>query len=108
MHPKILERRNAILSKCIYDVDLELKKVSTSIARRVRLVGSLCVGQEEAEILERQVQVGVDYVIKIPATSEEGIHARRELIEKLTELETYLDSLLHAPWVKSDFIAKRR
>jgi len=107
MHLKILESRDAVPSKYTYDVDLELRKISSSIARRVKLAGALCLGQEEAEILEGHFQAGVDYVIKIPATSEEGVHARRELIRKLIELEGYLDSLLCAPWVKTEIVAKQ-
>lgn len=104
MHPKILERRGRVLSKQCAEIDREIKRVSTAVARRVRLAGELCIGEVEAEALERQFQASVCYVIEVPATSEEGRRARRELIKKLMELDDYIGSLLQASWVRSELI----
>lgn len=108
MHPKILERRGRVLSEKCAEIDRDIKDVSAAVARRVRLAGELCLGLEEAEALERQFQASVCYVIEVPATSEEGARARRELIRKLMELDDYISSLLRAPWARSESIANCR
>lgn len=102
MHPKIHRRRATVLTKQLAAFDRDLRAVCSSLAQRVRLAGSLCIGEEEAKNLERQFQLSVDQVIRIPAASEEGSFARRALIQKLVELETYLESLFHATWAKAE------
>lgn len=91
-----------MLTAQLAEVDRDIKAVCVSLAHRVRLTGTLCIGSEEAKHLERQFQSSVDYVIRIPAASEEGRIARRALIQKLVELEKYLESLLHATWAKAE------
>jgi hypothetical protein len=93
MHPKLLKRRSAVLSKQLAQLDGDIKGVCSTLARRVRLAGALCLGEEKAESLERQFQTSVECVIRIPAISEEGRIARRALLEKLAELEDFLGSL---------------
>ena len=93
MHPKLLKRRSAVLSKQLAQLDGDINAVCITLAQRVRLAGVLCLGEEKAESLERQFQTSVECVIRIPATSEEGRIARRALLEKLSELEDFLDSL---------------
>lgn len=44
----------------------------------------------------------VDYVVAIPAVSEEGRVARRDLIRKLGELEDYLATLFSAAWARKE------
>lgn len=90
------------------EIDRDIKAVCASLAHRVRLAGSMCIGDEEARHLERQFQSSVDCVIRIPATSEEGRIARRALIQKLVELEKYLDSLFHATWAKAELDSRSR
>lgn len=106
MHPKILERREFVLSEQLAEVDREIRSVSVTIARRVQMAGSLCVGEDEAKILEKQFQASVDFVIKIPALSEDGRVARRELINKLIELDDYLDSLFRSPWATTELVSR--
>lgn len=108
MHPRILERRGRVLSEKCAEIDQDIKDVSAAVARRVRLAGELCIGIEEAEALERQFHASVCCVIEVPATSEEGTRARRELIKKLMELDDYISSLLRAPWARSEIIANCR
>ena len=102
MHPKIRERRGAVLSEQFAQIDRDIEVACISLAQLVRLAGSLCIGDAEAESLERQFQTSVDYIIKIPAHFEEGRFARRELIHKLLELETYLESLLRPVSAKAE------
>lgn len=90
------------------EIDRDIKAVCASLAHRVRLAGSMCIGDEEAKHLERQFQNSVDYVIRIPATSEEGRIARRALIRKLAELEKYLESLFHTTWAKAELNSRSR
>ncbi|MBS1164579.1 MAG: hypothetical protein H6R00_604 [Proteobacteria bacterium] len=97
-----------MLSEKCAEIDRDIKDVSAAVARRVRLAGELCLGLEEAEALERQFQASVCCVIEVPATSEEGARARRELIRKLMELDDYIGSLLRAPWARSESIANCR
>lgn len=108
MHPKIQERRGAVLSRQVAEVDRDINAVCLSLARRVRLAGALCIGHEEADSLERQFQMSVDYVIRIPATSEEGRIARRALIQKLVELEDYIESLFRTTWAKAELNSRSR
>lgn len=102
MHPKILERHRAVLSEQFAQVDHDIEAVCASLAQRVRLAGALCIGEEEAKSLEKQFQASVNYIIRIPGTSEEGRMARRELIRKLAELADYLEALLSSPWAKAE------
>ncbi|MBS1166198.1 MAG: hypothetical protein H6R00_2223 [Proteobacteria bacterium] len=95
MHPKFLKRRSAILSKQLAQLDGNIKMACITLAQRVRLAGALYLGEEKAESLERQFQTSVECVLRIPAISEEGMLARRALLEKLAELEDFLDSLPH-------------
>lgn len=106
MHPKILERREFVLSEQLAEVDREIQAASVILARRVQLAGSLCVGEDEARVLERQFQASVDFVIRIPALSEDGRLARRELINKLMELDDYLDSMFRSPWAMSELVSR--
>lgn len=106
MHPKFLERRKFVLSEQLAEVDREIRAASVIIARRVQLAGSLCVGDDEAKVLEKQFQASVDFVIKIPALSEDGRLARRELINKLMELDDYLDSLFRSPWATTELVSR--
>lgn len=108
MHPKILERREIVISQQLAEVDREIRATSVAIARRVQLAGSLCVGEDEAKVLEKQFQASVDFVIKIPALSEDGRLARRELINKLIELDDYLDTLFRSPWATTELISRCR
>lgn len=101
MHPKLFERRGAVLSDQLVQLDKDIKAVCISLAERVQLAGSLCIGDEEAKSLEKQFQTSVECVIKIPAASEEGMFARRALLQKLTELEDFLDSLFRGCSAKS-------
>lgn len=107
MHPKLKERRGAILSRQLAQVDRDIRAVCHSLSHRVRLAGSICLGEQEARILERQFQASVDYVVKIPAVSEDGRVARRELIGKLIELEDYLSTMFRATWASEDVAARR-
>lgn len=106
MHPKIHRRRATVLTTQLAEFDRDLKDVCTSLAQRVRLAGSLCLGEEEAKSLERQFQISVDQVLRMPAASEDGRIARRALIQKLVELEKYLESLFHATLAKADLDAR--
>lgn len=108
MHPKILERREFVISEQLAEVDRELRAISVAMARRVYLAGSLCVGEDEAKVLEKQFQASVDFVIKTPALSEDGRLARRELITRLTELDDYLDSLFRSPWATTELVSRCR
>jgi hypothetical protein len=105
MHPKILERRGRVISEKCAEIDQDIKDVSAAVARRVRLAGELCIGAEEAEALEKQFQASVCYVIEVPATSEDGRRARRELVKKLMDLDEYISSILRAPWARNEIVA---
>jgi len=107
MHPKIRERHGAVLSKQLAQLDKDIKAVCISLAQRVRLAGSLCIGDEEAKSLEKQFQTSVECVLKIPAASEEGMFARRALLQKLTELEDFLDSLFRGASATSTMSSRR-
>ncbi len=107
MHPKIKERRGTILSRQLAQVDRDIKAVCLSLAHRVRLAGSICLGEQEASLLERQFQASVDHVVRIPAASEDGRIARRELIGKLIELEDHLSAVLQAPWASAEMASRR-
>ncbi|WP_370676983.1 hypothetical protein [Pleomorphomonas sp. PLEO] len=102
MHPKIQRRRGAVLSEQLGQLDQDIQAVCASLAHRVRLAGSLCIGDDAADSLEKQFRTSVDCVLKIPAITEEGRTARRALLQKLIELEAYLESLFQTTWVKSD------
>lgn len=93
MHPKFMKRRSAVLSKQLAQLDKDIQAACITLAQRVRLAGALCLGEEKAEELEKQFQTSVDCVIRIPAISEEGRFARRALLQKLLELEDFLDTL---------------
>lgn len=108
MHPKIRERRGTVLSEQLAQIDRDIEAVCISLAHRVRLAGGLCIGEAEAGNLEKQFQLSVDYIIKIPVQSEEGKFARRELIQKLVELEAYLESLLQTTWAKTEMNSRFR
>lgn len=107
MHPKMKERRGAILSRQLAQVDRYITAVCHSLAHRVRLAGSLCLGDQEARILETQFQASVDYVVKIPAASEDGRAARRALIGKLIELEDYLSTVFRTAWANGEMTSWR-
>jgi hypothetical protein len=107
MHPKIKERRGAILSRQLAQVDRDIRAVCHSLAHRVRLAGSICLGEREAKLLETQFQASVDYVVKIPAASEDGRAARRALIGKLIELEDYLSTVFRAAWASGEMTSWR-
>lgn len=96
MHPRFHERRGRVVSALLNEVDLEIRNASKSIGRRVRLAGSLCMGNEEADALQDLLRAGIDCVLGIPGTSESGRRSRRELIAKLIELDDYLNGLLHS------------
>lgn len=108
MHPKIMKRRGLVISEQLAEIDRDIKAVANSIARRVRLAGVLCIGEQEADTLEDQFHESVEAVLDIPSISEAGRRGRRELIAKLVELEAYLDSLFSASWVTSELIARCR
>lgn len=105
MHPKIQERRGAVLSAHLSEIDRNIETACALLAHRVRLAGQLCLGEDGARQLERQFRLAVDYVVAIPAVSEEGRVARRDLIRKLGELEDYLATLFSAAWARQELDA---